>query len=82
MMVEGMVPEATPTDDLAIWFICKDDLLDRKVRSLRAQQSQIEPLVTSYGVDAFRVLVRDEFFRAPRASDPDEPGRQSAEAVP
>jgi hypothetical protein len=37
--------------------------------------------VTGYGIDAFRILVREEFFRERRASDPDEPGRQSAEAT-
>src|SRR6476661_8570927 len=72
---------ATAPSELAIWFSCEDDLLDRKVRSLRAQQSQIEPIVTGYGIDAFRILVREEFFRERRASDPDEPGRQSAEAT-
>ncbi len=82
MMVEGMVPEETPPSELAIFFICEGDLLDRKVRALRAQQSQIEPLVTGSGIDAFRSLVREEFFREPRASDPDEPGRQSADAAP
>jgi len=81
MMVEGMAPEATPRSELAIWFSCEDDLLDRKVRSLRAQQSQIEPIVTGYGIDAFRILVREEFFRERRASDPDQPGRQSVEAT-
>mgnify|MGYP003694392677 CR=1 FL=1 len=64
-MVEGMVPEETPTSEMAIWFSCEGDLLDRKVRALRAQQSQIEPLVTGYGIDAFRSLVREEFFREP-----------------
>jgi LmbE family N-acetylglucosaminyl deacetylase len=82
MMVEGMVPEEIPTSEMAMWFSCEGDLLDRKVRALRAQRSQIEPLVTGYGIDAFRSLVREEFFREPRASDPDEPGRQSADAAP
>jgi hypothetical protein len=69
MMVEGMVPEEVPTGELAIWFTCEGDLLDRKVRALRAQHSQIEPIVSGYGLEAFRHLVREEFFRAPRATD-------------
>lgn len=69
MMVEGMVPEEVPTGELAIWFTCEGDLLDRKVRALRAQHSQIEPIVSGYGLEPFRHLVREEFFRAPRATD-------------
>jgi LmbE family N-acetylglucosaminyl deacetylase len=70
MMVDGMMPEAVPTDEMAVWFSCDGDLLDRKVRALRAQQSQIEPLVTGYGIDLFRHFVRDEFFRERRPTDP------------
>jgi LmbE family N-acetylglucosaminyl deacetylase len=69
MMVEGMVPEEVPTGELAIWFTCEGDLLDRKVRALRAQHSQIEPIVSGYGLEPFRHLVREEFFRSPRATD-------------
>jgi LmbE family N-acetylglucosaminyl deacetylase len=70
MMVEGMKPETVPTDEMAVWLSCDADLLDRKVRALRAQQSQIEPLVTGYGIDVFRHFVRDEFFRERRPTDP------------
>ncbi|MBV9594933.1 MAG: PIG-L family deacetylase [Actinobacteria bacterium] len=70
MMVDGMVPEAVPTDDMAVWFDCDGDLLDRKLRALRAQHSQIEPLISSFGLDWFRYFVRHECFRQPRPSDP------------
>jgi LmbE family N-acetylglucosaminyl deacetylase len=70
MMVEGMRPEEIPTDEMAVWFTCEGAMLDRKVRALRSQRSQIEPLFALTGPATFRDLVRDEFFREPRASDP------------
>jgi LmbE family N-acetylglucosaminyl deacetylase len=70
MMVDDMLPEVLPTDEMAVWFTCEGDLLDRKVRSLRAQKSQIEPLISQYGFEWFRELVRDEFFREPLPTDP------------
>lgn len=70
MMVEGMRPEETPTEEMAVWLRCAGAMLDRKVRALRSQHSQIEPLYALTGPDAFRDMVRDEYFREPRASDP------------
>jgi LmbE family N-acetylglucosaminyl deacetylase len=69
MMVEGMQPESVPVDEMAVRLTCEGELLERKVRALRAQASQIEGLVAAYGVEAFTHLVREEFFRAPRPSD-------------
>ena len=69
MMIEGMRPEAVPTDEMAVWFTCEGELLERKARALRAQASQIDGLVAAYGHDAFIHLVREEFFRSPRPSD-------------
>jgi LmbE family N-acetylglucosaminyl deacetylase len=69
MMIEGMRPEAVTTDEMAVWFTCEGELLERKARALRAQASQIDGLVAAYGHDAFVHLVREEFFRSPRPSD-------------
>jgi len=69
MMVEGMRPEAVPTDEMAIWLTCEGELLERKARALRAQASQIDSLVAAYGHEAFVHLVREEFYRSPRPSD-------------
>jgi LmbE family N-acetylglucosaminyl deacetylase len=69
MMVDGRWPEETPTDQLAVWLTCAGELLDRKVRALRAQQSQIEPLVTQFGLDWFRQVAAEEFFREPLDTD-------------
>jgi LmbE family N-acetylglucosaminyl deacetylase len=69
MMVEGMQPETTPESDLAAWIQLDDALLDRKVSALRAQASQVEPLVRQVGVERFRSLNRDETFRPATAAD-------------
>jgi LmbE family N-acetylglucosaminyl deacetylase len=70
MMVEGMQPEAIPMDQMAVCFTCEGQLLDRKVRALRAQQSQVETLATALGAETFREAVREEFFRVPKDGDP------------
>jgi LmbE family N-acetylglucosaminyl deacetylase len=69
MMVEGMEPPTTPTEQLALWHQLNDERLDRKVRALRAQASQVEPLVARTGVDRFRALNRDETFRLATPAD-------------
>ena len=43
--------------------------LDRKVRALRAQESQVEPLVAQMGENRFRQINRDETFRLATADD-------------
>lgn len=65
MMVPGAVPPIVPPEELAVWFRAEGDLLDRKVRALRAQASQVEPLVLQFGVEAFAVQAADEFYREP-----------------
>ena len=65
MMVPGAVPPTVPPEELAVWFRAEGDLLDRKVRALRAQASQVEPLVQQFGVEAFAVQAADEFYREP-----------------
>jgi LmbE family N-acetylglucosaminyl deacetylase len=69
MMVDDLEPEMLPTDELAVWFTCDDDLTTRKVAALRAQASQVEPVVDLLGLDVFIAFVREEFFRDPRPGD-------------
>ena len=64
-MVPGAVPPTVAPDELAVWFRAEGDLLDRKVRALRAQASQVEPLVQQFGVEAFADQIADEFYREP-----------------
>ncbi len=69
MMVEGMETEALDESELGVWFECDDELLPRKVAALRAQVSQVEPLVSEIGLEAFSAAVREEFFRDPLSTD-------------
>jgi len=69
MMIEGMEIESVDDSELAVWHACEGDILDRKVAALRAQASQIEQFVEMVGVERFRSLVREEFFRFPRNGD-------------
>lgn len=69
MMIDGLEPESVTNSELAVWFTCDDELLERKVRAMRAQASQIEPIVADAGLEAFSAMVREEFFRLPRPTD-------------
>ena len=71
MMVEDFAPESVPEDELAVWFTCDDDMAARKVAALRAQASQVEPVVGLFGPERFTEFVREEFFRDPRTGDRD-----------
>lgn len=78
MMIADLEPEAVAHDELAVWFTCDDALLDRKVRAMRAQASQIEPIVQDAGLELFAEMVREEFFRLPRPTDMDTHDRVRA----
>jgi LmbE family N-acetylglucosaminyl deacetylase len=69
MMIDGFEPEMVEPEELSVWLHCDDAELDRKMVALRAQASQIEPLVEAYGLEIMREVNREEFFRAPRAAD-------------
>jgi LmbE family N-acetylglucosaminyl deacetylase len=73
MMVEDLEPERVGADELAVWFVCDEELLDRKVAALLAQASQVDTMVGMVGMDVYRELVREEFFRDRRDSDPPVP---------
>ena len=65
VMVPGATPSTVPEADLAVWVRLDGEALDRKLRALRAQASQVEPLVRQVGVDAYRQQIADEFYREP-----------------
>jgi LmbE family N-acetylglucosaminyl deacetylase len=69
MMVDGMTPPTVPAGELAVWLQLDDDLLDRKVRALRCQPSQVAGLADQVGDEGFRQLNREEFFRWPTVAD-------------
>jgi len=69
MMVLDVAPPTTPFEELSLYYNPDDELAERKFRALRCQASQIEPLVARAGVEVFRDLVREEFFRDPAPAD-------------
>jgi LmbE family N-acetylglucosaminyl deacetylase len=56
---------STPRDELAVDVELPDDLLEVKMQALRAQESQITPLVEELDPDVFLAFCRYEFFRNP-----------------
>lgn len=64
MMIDGYQPPVTPVSQLAVSFTAAEDLLERKVRALMCQESQVHTLASQAGADGFRALTRDEWFRA------------------
>ena len=69
MMVEGSEPPATAADQIAVHFVLDDGQLDRKVRALKAQASQVGTLLDQVGEAGFGDFNRDEFFRRPTPAD-------------
>ena len=56
-------PPVTPRDELGIDFRADDELLDLKVASLTAHESQIEGLLEVFGTAGLRRFIRDECYR-------------------
>jgi LmbE family N-acetylglucosaminyl deacetylase len=59
----GAEPPCTPEDELSIDEVFTGDLLDTKLRALRCQISQIEPLIDALGEDFVREGFAEEAFR-------------------
>ncbi|MEP6758177.1 MAG: PIG-L family deacetylase [Actinomycetota bacterium] len=56
-------PPVTPREQLGIDFGVEGDLLDLKIASLEAHESQIEGLLEVFGDEGLRRFLRDESFR-------------------
>jgi LmbE family N-acetylglucosaminyl deacetylase len=61
----GAEPPCTEESDLSILATFDGDLLDRKVRALRRQVSQVEALIAMLGEDFLREGMREEPFWQP-----------------
>ncbi|MDQ1641491.1 MAG: N-acetyl-D-myo-inositol-2-amino-2-deoxy-alpha-D-glucopyranoside deacetylase [Actinomycetota bacterium] len=61
----GAEPPCTPESDLIIHRIFEGELLEAKLRAIRCQTSQVEPLVAVLGEDFLRDGMAEESFRAP-----------------
>jgi LmbE family N-acetylglucosaminyl deacetylase len=69
VMMTDDPPPTVPAEELALWFLCDDDLAARKVEALRCQASQVESLIAMSGIELYTRLNRDEMYRAPRPDD-------------
>jgi len=56
-------PPMTTREEMGIDFTCDEGLLDRKLASLTAHESQIEGLLEVFGPDGLRRFIRDECYR-------------------
>jgi LmbE family N-acetylglucosaminyl deacetylase len=56
-------PPVTPVADMSVFVRLDGDELDRKVRSMLEQESQIQPLVAATSLEFFRAAVAEESFR-------------------
>ena len=61
----GAEPPCTPADELVIHSVFDGDLLAAKLRAIRCQVSQVEPLVAALGEDFLREGLAEESFRRP-----------------
>ena len=62
MMVEGLRPHETEPADLALHVSLTDNALTQKIRALRCQVNQIDPLIEQFGEELMIDLNREEFF--------------------
>jgi LmbE family N-acetylglucosaminyl deacetylase len=60
---EGVEQTRTPASELSIDFRLPPQVHERKLAALRAQPSQVEPLIAAVGEDVYRGLTGAEFFR-------------------
>lgn len=66
---DGVEQTRTPASELSIELRLPREIHERKLAALRAQPSQIEPLIAAVGDDVYRGLTGAEFFRAGDAGD-------------
>ena len=69
MMIDGYQPPSTPAAELSVSFTAAGALLERKLRALMCQESQVRPLAEQAGDAGFRALTRDEWFRSAAPGD-------------
>ena len=65
IMMDDVDLPSTPIDELAIFAVLDDELLDLKERAMCAQATQVLELREAIGHDSYRDLLREESFRLP-----------------
>ncbi|MGH8983408.1 MAG: PIG-L deacetylase family protein [Acidimicrobiia bacterium] len=66
---DGTRPPRVPASELSIDCRLPPEVHERKLAALRAQGSQVEPLIAAVGEEVYRRLTNAEFFRAASAGD-------------
>lgn len=56
-------PPITPVGELAIHYVCDDEMRDVKLRAINEHTSQIEGMMEAFGPDVFREAMSQENFR-------------------
>ena len=69
VLMTDELPPSTELHDLAVWIELEGAALDRKITALHCQPSQIAGFAALLGDENFRVMNKDEFFRAPTEDD-------------
>ncbi len=62
----GSEPPCHPRSELASHLVLTEDEMDRKVRAMLCQTSQVEPLVHVFGADTYRSAFSEESFHQSR----------------
>jgi LmbE family N-acetylglucosaminyl deacetylase len=62
VFLDPSTPVTVAADELALWVQLAGADLDRKVVSLRAQATQVQPVVDTFGLDVYTAWVADEAF--------------------
>jgi LmbE family N-acetylglucosaminyl deacetylase len=70
MMVPGAKPPTIPEADVAVWVRLEGPALDRKLRALQCQASQVGMLIRQVGLANYVRQIADEFFVEPSGDDP------------
>lgn len=63
VMMTDDPPLVHEPEDLDVYAILDDELLDMKFRAMLCQESQIGPLVDLVGIDMYRKMLSEEAFR-------------------
>jgi LmbE family N-acetylglucosaminyl deacetylase len=62
-------PPVTPRADLGIDYRLPADLAELKIRAIERHESQVEALLHVFGVEGFRTVMGEEYFRLAEAKE-------------
>jgi LmbE family N-acetylglucosaminyl deacetylase len=62
VFLEPGTPATVPASELAVWLQLSGAALDRKLVAMRAEASQVQPVIDAFGLDAYADWIADEAF--------------------